>query len=125
MFQSYFESTIYLKIRFPPFEQVALKRQQATEDAIALGLRSVASGTRLSFLPPGPIFGGNETIGDESSPELQQQQQQQLLDNSDDDDDMNEGNEDVGETIMAMESSARSCGESPPSPEIISNDEFF
>ena len=37
--------------------QVALKRQQATEDAIALGLRSVATGTRLPFLPPGPIFG--------------------------------------------------------------------
>jgi hypothetical protein len=37
--------------------QVALKRQQATEDAIALGLRSVASGTRMPFLPPGPIFG--------------------------------------------------------------------
>lgn len=40
--------------------QVALKRQQATEDAIALGLRSVASGTRMPYLPPGPIFGGND-----------------------------------------------------------------
>ena len=37
--------------------KVALKRQQATEDAIALGLRSVASGTRMPYLPPGPIFG--------------------------------------------------------------------
>ncbi len=41
--------------------QVALKRQQATEDAIALGLRSVASGTRMPFLPPGPIFGGRDS----------------------------------------------------------------
>jgi len=40
---------------------VALKRQQATEDAIALGLRSVASGTRMPFLPPGPIYGGTNT----------------------------------------------------------------
>ena len=98
---------------------MALKRQQATEDAIALGLRSVASGTRLSFLPPGPIFGGNETIRGESSPELQQQQQ--LLDNSDGDDEMDEGHEDVDMTMMAIESSARSCGESPPSPDILSN----
>ncbi|XP_057371323.1 doublesex- and mab-3-related transcription factor dmd-4-like [Daphnia carinata] len=41
--------------------QVALKRQQATEDAIALGLRSVATGTRMPFLPPGPIFGGRDS----------------------------------------------------------------
>ncbi|XP_042895074.1 doublesex- and mab-3-related transcription factor dmd-4 [Parasteatoda tepidariorum] len=37
--------------------QVALKRQQAAEDAIAIGLRAVATGTPLSYLPPGPIFG--------------------------------------------------------------------
>ncbi|CAN8010826.1 unnamed protein product, partial [Ixodes pacificus] len=37
--------------------QVALKRQQAAEDAIAMGLRAVATGTSLPFLPPGPIFG--------------------------------------------------------------------
>ncbi|XP_067140291.1 doublesex- and mab-3-related transcription factor A2-like [Centruroides vittatus] len=37
--------------------QVALKRQQAAEDAIAMGLRAVATGTSISYLPPGPIFG--------------------------------------------------------------------
>ncbi|GAB6033653.1 hypothetical protein CHUAL_013715 [Chamberlinius hualienensis] len=37
--------------------QVALKRQQAAEDAIALGLRAVATGTNFGYLPPGPIFG--------------------------------------------------------------------
>ncbi|XP_069675760.1 doublesex- and mab-3-related transcription factor A2-like [Periplaneta americana] len=37
--------------------QVALKRQQAAEDAIALGLTAVATGTQYGYLPPGPIFG--------------------------------------------------------------------
>ncbi|PSN47895.1 hypothetical protein C0J52_03386 [Blattella germanica] len=36
---------------------VALKRQQAAEDAIALGLTAVATGTQYGYLPPGPIFG--------------------------------------------------------------------
>ncbi|XP_046391811.1 doublesex- and mab-3-related transcription factor dmd-4 [Ischnura elegans] len=36
--------------------QVALKRQQAAEDAIALGLRAMATGQQFGFLPPGPIF---------------------------------------------------------------------
>ncbi|GAU95979.1 hypothetical protein RvY_07493 [Ramazzottius varieornatus] len=38
-------------------QQVALKRQQAAEDAIAIGLRAVTSGKNLGYLPPGPIFG--------------------------------------------------------------------
>ncbi|CAG2101153.1 unnamed protein product [Medioppia subpectinata] len=38
--------------------QVALKRQQAAEDAIAMGLRAVATGAPVNtYLPPGPIFG--------------------------------------------------------------------
>ncbi|KRZ78696.1 Doublesex- and mab-3-related transcription factor A2, partial [Trichinella papuae] len=38
--------------------QVSLKRQQAAEDAIALGLRTVAGETQgLTFLPPGPVWG--------------------------------------------------------------------
>ena len=36
--------------------QVALKRQQATEDAIALGLRACIEGT-LPVLKPGPLWG--------------------------------------------------------------------
>ena len=38
-------------------DQVALKRQQAAEDAIALGLRAVATGDHRSALPQGPIVG--------------------------------------------------------------------
>lgn len=35
-----------------------MKRQQATEDAIAMGLRAVATGAPVQgYLPPGPIFG--------------------------------------------------------------------
>ncbi|XP_013186408.2 doublesex- and mab-3-related transcription factor dmd-4 [Amyelois transitella] len=37
--------------------QVALKRQQAAEDKIALHLASVETGTALDALPPGRIFG--------------------------------------------------------------------
>ncbi|XP_045514059.1 doublesex- and mab-3-related transcription factor dmd-4 [Pieris brassicae] len=37
--------------------QVALKRQQAAEDKIALHLASVESGTSLEALPPGRIYG--------------------------------------------------------------------
>ena len=43
--------------------QVALKRQQAAEDAIALGLRACAEGT-LPMLTPGPLWGpGTVTAG--------------------------------------------------------------
>ena len=37
--------------------QVALKRQQAAEDALALNMRSVASGENIHQLPEGPIIG--------------------------------------------------------------------
>uniref|UniRef100_A0A182VR83 DM domain-containing protein n=1 Tax=Anopheles minimus TaxID=112268 RepID=A0A182VR83_9DIPT len=37
--------------------QVALKRQQAVEDAIALRLASTETGTQLETLPPGKIYG--------------------------------------------------------------------
>ena len=37
--------------------QVALKRQQAAEDAIALGIRAMATGEHRNFLPAGPILG--------------------------------------------------------------------
>ncbi|CAL4180046.1 unnamed protein product, partial [Meganyctiphanes norvegica] len=37
--------------------QVALKRQQAAEDAIALTFRVAATGANYPFLPQGPIFG--------------------------------------------------------------------
>lgn len=36
---------------------MALKRQQAAEDKIALHLASVESGTALDSLPPGRIYG--------------------------------------------------------------------
>ncbi|XP_063843825.1 doublesex and mab-3 related transcription factor 3, truncated-like isoform X2 [Scylla paramamosain] len=37
--------------------QVALKRQQAAEDAIAISFRVAATGTACPYLPQGPIFG--------------------------------------------------------------------
>ncbi len=39
--------------------KVALKRQQAAEDAIALGLRAMATGEHNVYLPQGPILGLN------------------------------------------------------------------
>ena len=39
------------------FEKVALKRQQAAEDAIALNMRTVATGESIHSLPEGPIIG--------------------------------------------------------------------
>lgn len=36
---------------------MALKRQQAAEDAIALSMAKVATGQKLDRLPPGKIFG--------------------------------------------------------------------
>ncbi len=40
---------------------MALKRQQAAEDVIAIGLRAVATGSSAGYLPPGPIFGMSVT----------------------------------------------------------------
>ena len=42
---------------FTIIAQVALKRQQAAEDALALNMRSVASGEAVLALPEGPIIG--------------------------------------------------------------------
>lgn len=39
------------------YSKVALKRQQAAEDTIAIGLAAVATGNQYEYLPPGPIFG--------------------------------------------------------------------
>ncbi len=36
---------------------MALKRQQAAEDAIALGIRAMATGEHYNYLPQGPILG--------------------------------------------------------------------
>ncbi|XP_014203728.1 doublesex- and mab-3-related transcription factor A2-like [Copidosoma floridanum] len=48
--------------------QVALKRQQAAEDAIALSMAKVTTGQKLSRLPPGKIFGMTVTEPDTTSP---------------------------------------------------------
>ena len=37
--------------------KVALKRQQAAEDAIALNMRALATGEEVGHLPQGPIVG--------------------------------------------------------------------
>ncbi|XP_011501334.1 PREDICTED: doublesex- and mab-3-related transcription factor A2-like [Ceratosolen solmsi marchali] len=44
--------------------QVALKRQQAAEDAIALSMAKVTTGQKMSRLPPGKIFGMTVTDPD-------------------------------------------------------------
>ncbi|XP_023029082.1 doublesex- and mab-3-related transcription factor dmd-4 [Leptinotarsa decemlineata] len=49
--------------------QVALKRQQAAEDAIALHLASKESGTTYDYLPPGRIFGMQVTSPQADSPD--------------------------------------------------------
>ncbi|RZC33242.1 DMA domain containing protein, partial [Asbolus verrucosus] len=49
---------------------VALKRQQAAEDAIALHLASAENGTTYDYLPPGRIFGMQVT-----SPEPEEEKQ--------------------------------------------------
>ena len=48
--------------------QVALKRQQAAEDAIALGLRACIEGT-LPVLRPGPLWGPETVSGPEQGKE--------------------------------------------------------
>ncbi|XP_018574053.1 doublesex- and mab-3-related transcription factor A2-like [Anoplophora glabripennis] len=47
--------------------QVALKRQQAAEDAIALHLASAESGTTYEYLPPGRIYGMQVTSPESDS----------------------------------------------------------
>ncbi|XP_066154633.1 doublesex- and mab-3-related transcription factor dmd-4-like [Euwallacea fornicatus] len=49
--------------------QVALKRQQAAEDAIALHLASAESGTTYDYLPPGRIYGMQVTSPESDSPD--------------------------------------------------------
>ncbi|KAJ8977938.1 hypothetical protein NQ317_017406 [Molorchus minor] len=67
--------------------QVALKRQQAAEDAIALHLASAESGTTYEYLPPGRIFGmqitspepdSNDSTG-ESQPHTEPTQEEILV----------------------------------------------
>jgi len=48
---------------------VALKRQQAAEDAVAIGLRTIVTGNSVRALPPGPIFGMR--VEDASESEIQ------------------------------------------------------
>lgn len=48
---------ILIRFNVATIQQVALKRQQAAEDAIALHLASAESGTTYEYLPPGRIYG--------------------------------------------------------------------
>lgn len=56
--------------------QVALKRQQAVEDAIALRLVANKTGRKIEALPPGSIFGLTVTQPKEQPQSMQQQQQE-------------------------------------------------
>lgn len=49
---------------FITFLKVALKRQQAAEDAIALCMAKVTTGQKINRLPPGKIFGMTVTDPD-------------------------------------------------------------
>ncbi len=54
--------------------QVALKRQQAAEDAIALGLRAISGDAAgFGYLPPGPVWGSlaaaNDAAGNKNPPD--------------------------------------------------------
>uniref|UniRef100_A0A8D9E853 Doublesex- and mab-3-related transcription factor A2 n=1 Tax=Cacopsylla melanoneura TaxID=428564 RepID=A0A8D9E853_9HEMI len=62
--------------------QVALKRQQAAEDAIAIGLAAVATGTQFGYLPPGPIFGMSITDPKDDNPEKNESDDKLDTDNS-------------------------------------------
>lgn len=60
---------------------MALKRQQAAEDAIALHLASAENGTTYDYLPPGRIYGMQVTspeteTGADDPPPLDKQEQQ-------------------------------------------------
>ena len=50
-------AVLVISNRSDMISQVALKRQQAAEDALALNMRSVASGEAMHHLPEGPIIG--------------------------------------------------------------------
>lgn len=53
--------------------QVALKRQQAAEDAIALGLRAISGQHNgLGYLPEGPVWHcSNENVDDKKDDEME------------------------------------------------------
>ena len=54
--------------------QVALKRQQATEDAIALGIRACSGETVLPIMTQGPLWGP----GTVSPPESEREREERL-----------------------------------------------
>lgn len=68
--------------------QVALKRQQAAEDAIALGLRAISGETsRLNYLPPGPVWAGFSSGLGSGTPTVSNTDQHKPSQTDDDDDD--------------------------------------
>ncbi|XP_055328350.1 doublesex- and mab-3-related transcription factor A2-like [Paramacrobiotus metropolitanus] len=46
--------------------QVALKRRQAAEEAVAIGLRAAVTDDNLGYIPPGPIFPSHSRRGSSS-----------------------------------------------------------
>ncbi|KAI2800893.1 hypothetical protein BLOT_013418 [Blomia tropicalis] len=70
--------------------QVALKRRQAAEDAIAIGLRAMATGAPVTtYLPQGPIFGLEIT-----EPEQLKRANKQMRNEKNDEDGENESDDD-------------------------------
>lgn len=67
--------------------QVALKRQQAAEDAIIMGLRACSPDGHYGYLPPGPMFGSRGDVDgddiDKESTDAGDTENQDLTDNND------------------------------------------
>lgn len=84
-----------------------MKRQQAAEDAIAMGLRAVATGQPMNgYLPPGPIFG--MPVTEPLKHDIENTDQNML--NSDSGDDGNESANESAEESDRNKSNEESSG---------------
>lgn len=88
-----------------------MKRQQAAEDAIAMGLRAVATGQPMNgYLPPGPIFG--MPVTEPLKHDINENTNQNML-NSDSGDDGNESANESAEESDRNKSNEESSGRKP------------
>ncbi|XP_065353024.1 doublesex- and mab-3-related transcription factor dmd-4 [Cloeon dipterum] len=81
--------------------QVALKRQQAAEDAIALGLRAMATGQQFGFLPPGPVFAGVDDAAEETTKKSEESAPEELASITTQSQETNSDGEDASEAAAA------------------------
>ncbi|KAL4236387.1 hypothetical protein ACF0H5_004772 [Mactra antiquata] len=95
--------------------QVALKRQQATEDAIALGIRACAGESSIPIMTQGPLWGPGTVAPPSAERGINDRLTSQADDKSDDDDDVSVCSEDDA-TMTRLEDSHRRIP-TPPTPE--------